>query len=187
MEKEHELKKLFEEAWDIVKNLDESVRQKAFEVAVDQLTGKSDEKEESSTEQTQTDPDFWESMSKATGLVKNALEIIYHMDKSNQFNVNDIRLTGKNNAEQQKELAYVYLLAKRYGTNLNEGWVSAADFGKLATRFNINDGNIKKNLTSTPRGHIITKGELKGTQYIIGPQGIDPAIKILKDHANISD
>lgn len=186
MIKKAELKEIFKEASELVEDIPEPVRSKAFEIAVTHLLGVSTEvksleivnqsaKMSEGKTQAPVESRFFEKMSKELGIELEQLKTIYRLDKKGDLKV-IAQLTGEN-AAGQRNLAFLYLLAKKVG--LGEEWVSAFDFAKQAKSYGIYDGHVSKNLSKEKK--ILQSGRRRGKEYGLTPTGEAQAIEMLRE------
>jgi len=182
----NKLKEILKEASELVKDIPEPVRSKAFEIAVAQLLGTSTEVKPVSDsdesvnmgdveKQAISEPGFFEKMSEELEIDSQLLKTVYKLGKKDDLKV-VARLTD-NNAENQRRLAFLFLLAKKVG--LDEEWVSAFDFAKQAKSHGIDDGHISENLSKERT--ILQSGRKRGKEYGLSPAGEARATEILRE------
>lgn len=178
-----DLRAVLKEAAELVSDLDESIRPKAFEIAVAKLSGTVTESY--STEKNALisksnpiigDETFLGKISEKIGIDKPYLEIVYRPNSDGTFIINTRVLTGHNIPEKQRQFWYIYLLAAKYGQGRE--FVTAPEFAKQANKVGLKDKNTGRNLEKA-RG-IIISGNKRGVQYKLSPQGLEEAISLLK-------
>lgn len=186
MVNKNELKEILKEASELVKDIPEPVRGKAFEIAVAQFLGTStkgkparDSDESVGTggveKQTISKLGFFEKMSKELEIDSQLLKTVYKLGKKDDLKV-VARLSG-NNAENQRRLAFLFLLAKKVG--FDGEWVSASDFANQAKSHGIDDGHISENLSKERT--ILQSGRKRGKEYGLSPAGEARATEILRE------
>lgn len=179
-EKLQTLKKIFEEATEIVKELPEVFRIKAFEIVVRVLLEESEGLKKKEVK-IQLPEDKEKREDKLDVLAqelkiddKKALQTVYNFSTGGKINLT-ARLEGKN-SEVQREVAYLYLLVKLiYG---EQEWVSALELAKQITRYGVDDGHVAVNLEKE-KGKILCAGSRKGKKYGLSLAGIQEAKTIL--------
>lgn len=179
MNNQDNIKTIFDKAAELVKNLPESLQEKAFELAVIQLSSQntvpSDSKNKSVVIITDEErSDFFIKLEKETGLSIEQLKGVYKRDKDGDIKI-VAPLTG-NAAEIQRRLAYLYLLGVRFGNG--EEWVSALKFANKAKDYGVNDGHISKNLLQD-KSNILQGGRKRGKEYALTPNGVLKAKELL--------
>jgi hypothetical protein len=168
-----DIKTIFQEAAESVKDLPQHLQEKAFELAVQQLS--------SSIRTTQSgaatliiDSDFFEKLTQETAISIDNLKSVYKLDKNGILKI-VVPLNGKA-AEKQRMLAYLYLLGMRLG--YGKEWVSALEFAERAKEYGTNDGHISKNLRQE-KHNILQEGTKRGKEYALSPNGVIRAKDIL--------
>lgn len=173
------LKSIFEEAAKSVEGLPEILQAKAFEIAVEKLLSPTAPTSSSSNDNVPsplevvsktTNGDFFEKISQEVSINETDVKIIYRIDKNNDLKI--IASLEGGNADKQRQLAYLYLLARNIG--FDQEWVSATEFAKLVEDYGANDGHISKSL-KTEKGLILQSGKVKGKEYNLTPNGIAKA------------
>ena len=189
---EDDVKQTIKQAEEIVKDVPEGLKAVAFELAYKSLiskylsggdpagkqysllgggteTGLEKMKPEDGNE-------FYTIIANKTATDKMYIESIYSLDKDNKIQVNTASLNGTT-AEKQRQLAYLYLFAKRVA--FEEEWVSALEFAQQTSRYGINDGHVSANL-GHDTGMILQRGSNRGKKYGLTPNGVVKAIDLIK-------
>ncbi len=179
------IKKLFDDAMSTVADLPDIIKPTAFKIAVRKLSGESAAyiqpapqpiaESRPASEPIIMEGDFYTKMAYEVGVEREELMSIYHMDKSNDIKIT-ATLTG-NNADKQRQLAFLYLLANQIGNN--EEWTSALEFAKQVNNYGINDGHISHNL-KVEKGNILQSGQNRSKKYRLTPNGVSKGKDLLK-------
>jgi len=180
------LKKIFKEAAEIVKDLPEPLQPVAFEMFAKLLLRETERK---SSVGKKADIEFLFPGERKEGKEKidilaqelqisdlKLLQTIYEVSTKGEVKV--IAQIRGDNAEIQRKIAYLYLLAKLICER--EDWVSAIELSKHMKRYGVDDGHVATNL-GRERGKILCSGRKKGKKYGLTPIGIQEAKKILKE------
>ncbi len=180
MRKNDDLKEIFKGALELIVDIPDPFKTKAFEIAVNQiLSSKSqeDRRERLSSPDRlpiKVDGGFFERMKEQLAIEVKALKTVYKLDKDGKIKV--ISPLSGNDAEKQRQLALIYLLAKILG--FEKEWTSALEFAGEAKLHGINDGHISDNLDKD--GTILKSGKKRGKEYGLTPGGIEKAKELLK-------
>lgn len=175
MNNNQKLKDIFKQAAELAKDLPDPVKAKAFEIAVTRLSGQQKtNKSLIGGKETSDKKGFFNIMTRETGLAKESLKTVYKLEGDNSVRV--IAVLKGGNAEKQRSLALLYLLANKLG--FQKDWVSSLGFGTRAKHYGINDGHISQNLKNE-KG-ILHSGTGRGKEYGLTPSGIKKAKEILQ-------
>lgn len=178
-----DIKSIFQEAAESVKDLPQNLQEKAFELAVLRLSSPAkitgDENKQSIPVTTTTHLDFFSKLAQELNISKDSLKVIYKVDKNGVLKI-VAPLAGKT-AEKQRMIAYLYLLGIRFG--FGKEWVSALEFAERVNEYGANDGHISKSLKKE-KHNILQDGKMRGKEYSLTPNGISKAKEIISDMLN---
>lgn len=166
-------------AAEMVKDLPTNLQAKAFELAFNDLNKLTLDTIETESKTVSIEPesiqDFYAKMEAATEINPETLKEFYKREGDGVEVIGHFK-KGKA-ADNQRQLAYLYLLASRFG--FNKEWVPASDLARIINKHAQNDGHISVNLSRAKRGHILQSGTRKGMSYSLGRNGIIRAIELI--------
>ena len=169
-----DIKSVFQEAADAIKDLPQHLQEKAFEMAVERISPRVVVPENKNSVVLPTDDDFFAKLAKETSISVENLKSIYKLDKTGVLKI-VMPLNGKA-AEKQRILAYVYLFGMRFG--YEKEWITSIEFANRVKEYGANDGHISKSLAQENHD-ILQEGTRRGKEYSLSPNGIIKAKEIL--------
>lgn len=182
MNKKQDLKKIFEKASELVADVPDSVKSKAFEIAVSQMLKPESQEDKGRVKgSSQLDESrrgakksFFEKMSEELAVEVEELKTVFKLNKDNTIKV--ISPLKGSTAGKQRQLAFLYLLANKIG--FEKEWVLALEFASQAKLHGINDGHTSDNLDKDEA--ILQSGKKRGKEYGLTPSGVAKAKEILQ-------
>lgn len=169
-----DIKSIFQEAADAVRDLPQNLQEKAFELAVLRLTSSVKTTESENPKTLVNDDDFFTKLEQESTISIENLKSIYKVDKNGILKI-VTPLNGKA-AEKQRVLAYLYLLGMRFG--YGKEWVSSLEFADRVKEYGANDGHISKSLKQE-KHNILQEGTRRGKEYSLSPNGVMKAKEVI--------
>ncbi|MFH0772937.1 MAG: hypothetical protein V1922_01350 [bacterium] len=171
-----ELKEIFTKASEIVKDLPDSLKPKAFELAVEQLKRtRNNQVSAVNGSREIIMQDFFEKMSSFLQIEQEKIKAVYKIDKNALLTL-IVPMDGKP-SEIQRNITLLYLLGNKIG--LEKEWVSTLDLIKRITAYGVKDKNLSRNL-KIQKG-ILQSGTKHGKEYGLSPIGITMAKELLNN------
>lgn len=176
-----DIKTIFQEAAEMVKDLPQNLQEKAFELAFLRLsTPKVSDNNMDTLRKSPIDEEvFFDKVSQETGLNLEQIKGVYKIDKNGALKI-VAPLIGRV-SEKQRTLAYLYLFGMKIG--YGKEWVPSLEFADRAKDYGANDGHISKSLTKD-KVNILQEGRKRGKEYALSPNGILNAKEILNGIVN---
>ena len=175
-----DLCKVFNQASKLIESLPQNIQPKAFEVMVSYILKNTSSLQNDiaqnptlnqhdkpkATEET----NILNKISKETNINYSIIKAVYKIDKSNTLQI--IAPLQGNNAEKQRQLAYLYFLGSI--TGFDTEWISSVTFAKVVDTHNASNGHISDTLAKE-KAFIRSSGKRKGKEYTLIPSGLEKA------------